>query len=335
MKKNYYNLDICKYLFSIIIIILHLRPFKDTNIFLDMTFNNVISRICVPFFLFVSGYFISKKGTDYFKKYLKSNIKVYMKWNLIYIPFLLLFAYINREHVIRYIEYYNIFENLYFYIPLGLLVVIFYTGTFYHLWYFPALIMSVYILDKLKKINVNVLLFISLVFLLLGATETYYGLLPSSIRLLLDNYYNIFITSRNFLFFSLFYIFFGYTVGIKGIKINKKPNRLIISVVLLYLEALLLRNTNRLNSNIMIMSIPLIYYLFIYLISVPDIFKFKFKESFRDLSKYYYLLNPAILILLHPIIKYTSINIYISIIITVLVLIITHVVSKIFIKKQI
>ena len=58
-KLNYDNIDFFRYIFSIIIIILHMRPFLGTSDQLDLTFNNIISRICVPFFFVVTGYFVA------------------------------------------------------------------------------------------------------------------------------------------------------------------------------------------------------------------------------------------------------------------------------------
>jgi len=47
---NYQNLDILKYISAILIIILHLRPFINFSEQLDLAFNNIITRICVPIF---------------------------------------------------------------------------------------------------------------------------------------------------------------------------------------------------------------------------------------------------------------------------------------------
>lgn len=50
-KVYYQNLDILKYISAILIIILHLRPFINSSNQLDLAFNNIIKRICVPIFL--------------------------------------------------------------------------------------------------------------------------------------------------------------------------------------------------------------------------------------------------------------------------------------------
>ena len=52
-KLNYQNLNILKYISSILIIILHLRPFLNYSNELDLAFNNIITRICVPIFFII------------------------------------------------------------------------------------------------------------------------------------------------------------------------------------------------------------------------------------------------------------------------------------------
>ena len=96
-------------------------------------------------------------------------------------------------------------------IPIVLLIVIVYTGIYYHLWYFPAVIFSLLLLSKWKKkFDAKYVLIISFILLLFGATETYYGALPSGFQKLLIYYYNIFFTTRNFLLLGLFYVVLGY-----------------------------------------------------------------------------------------------------------------------------
>lgn len=49
-KTNYENLDILKYISAILILILHLRPFINFSDVLDLAFNNIVTRVCVPVF---------------------------------------------------------------------------------------------------------------------------------------------------------------------------------------------------------------------------------------------------------------------------------------------
>ena len=71
-KLNYQNLNILKYISSILIIVLHLRPFLNFSNELDLAFNNIITRICVPIFFIITGYFVAKKEKEN-KNYIKES----------------------------------------------------------------------------------------------------------------------------------------------------------------------------------------------------------------------------------------------------------------------
>lgn len=68
-KLNYQNLDILKYLSSILIIVLHLRPFFNFSNELDLAFNNIVTRICVPIFFYNNWLFCCEKGASKSKLY--------------------------------------------------------------------------------------------------------------------------------------------------------------------------------------------------------------------------------------------------------------------------
>lgn len=286
----YEHLDVLKYVMSILIIILHLRPFLGYSNELDLTFNNIITRICVPIFFLITGYFTAQKEKqrpNYIHDYIKKSIPLYLTWSAIYLPILLptIWPYLAPIPL----------PLLILLAPLALLVALLYSGVYYHLWYFPALFFSLLLLSKWKqKWPVQWLLLISFVLLLFGATETYWGIIPTSIQEWLAYYYHIFFTTRNCLFFGLFYVVLGYMMGQK--KALYTPyclEKLILSIFFLIFEAILLHDTDRLNSNILLSCIPLVYYLFIATLYFPHIHIQHF--PFRTLSKYYYLLHPFII----------------------------------------
>ncbi len=338
-KLNYQNLNILKYISAILIIILHLRPFLNFSDELDLAFNNIITRICVPIFFVITGYFVAKKeknNRNYIKDYIKKIIPLYLFWSLLYVPVIISTIIEYLPSISIYISKININPIALIVIsilllPIILLIALCYTGVYYHLWYFPALIFSLLVLSKWKKkLNIKILLIISFMLLLFGATETYYGILPSSIKNLLSYYYNIFFTTRNFLFFGLFYVVLGYQLGKKE-KIYSKYCfvKLIVSFFLLTFEAILLHDSNRLNSNILLSCVPLTYYLFISSIYITNNMKLKFQ--FGNYSKYYYLIHPMIIFYLSLIFKNIADYPFLNIII---VLLITHIISNLIIKFQ-
>ena len=338
-KMFYSNLDILKYISSILIIILHLRPFLNISNELDLAFNNIITRICVPIFFIITGYFVAKKEKDnlnYIDHYIKKTIPLYLIWSLLYLIFLIAIGIPYIPSVLDFlsslhIPLYLLIIGCIVLLPLVLVIALAYTGVYYHLWYFPAVIFSLLLLKKWKnKHSIKPLLVISFILLLFGATETYYGVLPLSIQELLSYYYHIFFTTRNFLFFGLFYVVLGYFMGSKKELYSKNCfAKLIVTFFLLIFEAILLHDTNRLDSNILISCVPLTYYLFISSIYISNHMKIKFQ--FGNFSKYYYFIHPIIILILSLLIPNIHDYPYFNIL---LVLFITHILSFIIIQLK-
>ena len=338
-KLYYQNLNVLKYISSILIIVLHLRPFLNFSNELDLAFNNIVTRICVPIFFMITGYFVAKKekkNKNYIKDYIKKTIPLYFVWSLLYIPVVVGTIIQYLPIINEYVSKINIALPLLIILsvillPIIVLVALCYTGIYYHLWYFPAIIFSLLVLKKWKKgFNIKYLLMISFILLLFGATETYYGTLPLSVKRIVSYYYNIFFTTRNFLFFGLFYVVLGYYLGTKK-KIYSKYCflKLIVSFFLLTFEAILLHDTTRLNSNILLSCIPLTYYLFISSIYITNNTKSNFQ--FGVYSKYYYLIHPMVIFLISLVFRNINYYPYLNILI---VLLITHIASVLIIKLK-
>ena len=338
-KIYYKNLDILKYISAILIILLHLRPFYNHYESLDFLFNNIITRICVPIFFAITGYFIAKKSkedSNYHKGFIHKTTQLYLSWSILYIPILIGYAFQHMDTIQSYIINLQLDLSLMlllsiFILPIFLTVVLLYSGVYYHLWYFPALMISIIVLKKWEKVfSIKSLLWISFILLLFGATETYYGVFPIQIQDLLSIYYSIFFTTRNFLFFGLFYVVLGYYMGSKGVLYSRNCFvKLLLSFLLLFIETSLLHGTNRLNSNILLSCIPLTYYIFISCIYITNTSKTKF--SFSGYSKYYFLIHPMIIFLLSfvwkGIIDYPFFSIF-------LILFLTHVLSFMIMKYK-
>ena len=308
-QLQYQNLDLFRFLSSIIIIVLHVRPFFTVSYEIDMAINNIIGRICVPFFFFISGYFAAKqeqKKPDYIRSYIRSMIPVYLLWSAVYLPWSLSLAapYIQQvSGLLCTIGLPTAIQNLLLLllVPLAVIVALLYSGVYYHLWYFPALLLSMLVLRWWKrKYSLRVLLTVSFVLLLFGATETYYGFCGQFFQSLLHYYYAVFFTTRNFLFFALFYVTLGYWMGKQEQPASSLCFlKLLLSIAALVGEGMLLQTTQRLDSNILLACVPLVYYLFSCLlytnIHVPQLSEI----PFRAISKYYYLVHPLMILFVH------------------------------------
>ena len=308
-QLQYQNLDLFRFLSSIIIIVLHVRPFFTVSYEIDMAINNIIGRVCVPFFFFISGYFAAKqeqKKPDYIRSYIRSMIPVYLLWSAVYLPWSLSLAapYIQQvSGLLCTIGLPTAIQNLLLLllVPLAVIVALLYSGVYYHLWYFPALLLSMLVLRWWKrKYSLRGLLTVSFVLLLFGATETYYGFCGQFFQSLLHYYYAVFFTTRNFLFFALFYVTLGYWMGKQEQPASSLCFlKLLLSIAALVGEGMLLQTTQRLDSNILLACVPLVYYLFSCLlytnIHVPQLSEI----PFRAISKYYYLVHPLMILFVH------------------------------------
>lgn len=323
---NTSNLDILKYISALIIIILHIKPFYKYNSTLDFIFNDLISKICVPLFFTITGYFICKKEHDnpkYIKNYLKKILIIYLVWSLIYLPVSIKYS---AEYAV------NVAHPFYFdksKIIYSLVVGILYSGLFYHLWYFPALILAVILLYILKKkINIKIILLVSFILLIIGSFESYYGLLPYNIKNIFDSYLNIFYTTTNGLFFGLFYISLGYYLGsMKKINFKASYILLLFFTFLLVVEAKTITYVTSSRGDILI-TVPLfivcLFNSFIYISS-----KIKNTIKLRELTKYYYLIHPLVIVIYIIIAKGKIDNPLIKI---PCILVTTHLLSVIVIK---
>lgn len=334
---GYENIDLVKYIFAIFIVVLHFRPFLYSSNPLDLAFNNILTRICVPFFFLTTGFFVAKKeltNKAYISSYIKRMIPFYLVWSLLYFPIVIGTFIAFLPQIQTYLAHLHLsiailLPLLPLLLPVIILIALCYTGVYYHLWYFPAVLLSLLVLKFWKQhFSVQSLFIISFILLLFGVTESYYGIFPTTVQKWLSYYYNIFFTTRNFLFFGLFYVVLGYKLGQKKDPYAKHiVTKLLLSILLLIAEGILLQTTTRLNSNILLACVPLLYYLFLFFLYCRPLCSSKWSHTFRDLSKYYYLIHPAILFFFIPPILQKSTNLSSSFFFLFLILLLTHLCS--------
>lgn len=341
-QLQYQNLDLFRFLSSIMIIILHVRPFFAVSAETDMAINNIIGRICVPFFFLISGYFAAKqeqKKPDYIRSYIRSMIPVYLLWSAVYLPWSLSLAapYIEQVQGMLPAALPFVVQRLLLLllIPLAVIIALLYSGVYYHLWYFPALLLSMLVLRWWKrKHSLKVLLAVSFVLLLFGATETYYGFCGQFFQSLLHYYYAVFFTTRNFLFFALFYVTLGYYMGKQQQPASSLCFlKLLLSIAALIGEGLLLQTTERLDSNILLACVPLVYYLFSCLLYTNIRLSWISELPFRTISKYYYLVHPLMILFVHAWFPQVD-SIWLALIKVVCVLCCTHVCSLLLMQMK-
>ncbi|MDI9311840.1 MAG: acyltransferase family protein [Limnohabitans sp.] len=185
MRNN--NLDILKVVMAFLVVALHIFPvskIEGVEGFISFEIASGITRIAVPTFFLISGYFLRNKLNDmaYLWKYAKRILLLYIIWQLIYLP-----------DLIR-------FYNLDWFSKTSMLLKLFYG--YWHLWYLLATVISVGLLFVSRNFSVKVKSSIAFILLFFGYLFQI-GIQSNFIHNLdLQFLYEIIGTTRNFLFFG-------------------------------------------------------------------------------------------------------------------------------------
>lgn len=123
------TVDLFRVLCAILVIIIHTKPFLDTNEEMAFLWIDVLPRIAVPFFFCIAGYyFIFDTAKDKRKtiRYLKKQFLLYFQWSILYF----LIGMISALQQGKSILYYTVDSVIGFVLY----------GTRYHLWFYPVLL---------------------------------------------------------------------------------------------------------------------------------------------------------------------------------------------------
>ncbi|OOB81938.1 hypothetical protein BZL53_13000 [Flavobacterium columnare] len=183
MRNN--NLDVLKIIMAFLVIALHIFPVsKVTGIegLISYEIASGITRIAVPTFFLISGYFLRNKLNDkpYLWKYAKRILLLYVVWQFIYLP-----------DLIR-------FYNLGWFSKSDMILKLIYG--YWHLWYLLATTIAVGLLYLLRNLSTAIKTKLILFLLILGYS---FQIGIQSNRLDLMFLYEIIGTTRNYLFFAL------------------------------------------------------------------------------------------------------------------------------------
>lgn len=285
-KRSYGGLDAFKLLAAMLVIAIHTSPLASYSVGADFFLTRILSRLAVPFFFMVTGQFIlssfmndTKSSFAAVWRYIKKVLCLYGISILIYIP---IGTYAGHYKDIR---------------PFLLLRMLVFDGTFYHLWYFPALILGILLLCLLRRALPVPAVFVIAVFLyligLLG--DSYYGLIAgvSPVSAIYAWGFNIFTYTRNGLFFAPLFLLMGACISHTGIK-KPLPNLagFILFFIIMAAEGFTLRHLCLQRHDSMYLSLPFCIY-FLYRLLCRDR---KAKKFCRKTATWIYILHPAMII---------------------------------------
>jgi len=284
--KQKLNLDTYRLIASLLIIAIHVYPFLTVNKNLEFIFTHIFCRIGVPFFLMLTGNFIlpkSLENIDNLKNYIKKIITIYIISIIIYIPINVYTGVLKNTNIIN------------------ILKMILIDGTMYHLWYFPALILGLWItyflIKKLKNKSCIIILITLFIIGLLG--DSYYGLTENIkyLKIIYEYIFKIFNYTRNGLFYVPIFLYEGYSLKKQNKNNNNKKN-IIISLTfltLMIIEGIILHHYElQKHDSMYIFLIPLMYYIFKTLINN----NYGKKENLRKISTILYIMHPFFIVLI-------------------------------------
>ncbi|MDH6363357.1 hypothetical protein M2139_000223 [Enterococcus sp. PF1-24] len=274
MKKNshYQYLHLAQFIGAILVVAVHSGTLTN-NPQLHFFLKNILGRIAVPFFIVNNAFFFRSKPTERKTDWFIRICKTYLLWSVIYLP--LGFQYLQQN--------FNLKPLLY--LP-ALFVGLLYTGIYYHLWYFPALLLAVVLVTKLVKKFGYFKSFIFLSFLYsLGAVETYSAFFTNSdIQNILDFLFSIILTTRNGLFFSSIFVLIGFLIADYQDKFAENRTKLLSGVIILpviiLIESLAIYHHQGMDKNFFFYLLPLM------LVGFPLMITPSRKKWFPSLRKY-------------------------------------------------
>ena len=268
--KKFPALDDFRLLAVILVVANHTRS-ADSEFLWLLT---VLRRVAVPFFIMVSGYFLARGNWRSTGKFLKKTAMLYGVGILLYLPLNYYAGQLSFDFFRRAI----------------------FDGSFYHLWYLPALLLGTPIAYYLTRFKPEAAIPIAGILYLIGlGGESYYGLV-SGIPVLSTFYNGIFLVfdyTRN----GLFYVPLFLLLGAAGIIFRRKIAviGLLCSLTALIVEALLLHHSGIQRHDSMYLFFPfLMVFLFSLLLEVNE----GERRSLRQLTTVVYMIHPWCLVLI-------------------------------------
>ena len=203
MQKNpLYNtssISFFQYLFAIAVILVHSGRLTSYEP-LHFGLKSMLGRLAVPFFIVCASFFLkhSLGNSKKMKAYLVKIVKTYLFWSFVYLPYAWLFF--SSLHLPIYL------------FPAGVFVALVYLGMCYQLWYIPAFLLGLFLVNQLvKRLGMVWTGLITFLLYCWGLIETYSAYLDTTSLLKgYQLYSNLFFTARNGLFYTPIFIYMGY-----------------------------------------------------------------------------------------------------------------------------
>ncbi|MCI8408885.1 MAG: acyltransferase family protein [Lachnospiraceae bacterium] len=295
--KKFAGIDYFRFVAAFMVIAIHISPFAIWNKDVDYLLTYCLGRIAVPFFLMTTGYFVLAPfvKTNFQKKhsihkYITKNTILYLSATLFYIPLALYSG--NLPHSIG-----------------EFLKQLFFDGTFYHLWYFPAAIIGCILLIFLLKKSIGTAVIFSVIAYVIGLFgDSYYGIVKDVpfLSSLYDGIFHISSYTRNGIFFAPIFILLGVVLANPQFHCQTHICKIgfVLSLLLMFLEGFLTYSLGLQKHNSMyFLLIPTMYFMFQLLLYFPQQ---QVPIWLRNGSMLLYIIHPAVIVVVRGIAKITK-----------------------------
>lgn len=320
-KRIYPAINSFKLLAALFVIMIHTSPLTSVSPEADYVLTRIIARTAVPFFFMVTGFFVLPKALADPGR----GLRYLRRIGLIYLASMILYFPVNL--------YAGQLKGAGFG---GILKMILTDGTFYHLWYLPALLLGFALVwAGLNYLPFKIVFPASVLLYLAGLPgDSYYGFLKegSVLQTVYNGIFHVSSYTRNGLFYAPVFLVLGYAVSLqysreclgKNSEKNSTAKRTVllrkpsfslaaagfgICSALLLAEGITLKILNVQRHDSMYLSlVPLMYFLFCLLLEGkgPD----PMKRLPGDLPLLIYVLHPMFLILVRGFAGVTGLTIF-------------------------
>ncbi len=285
MKKKL-NIDIVRFIVSIFVITIHTFPLAQWSETIDYAFTRVLFRLCVPFFLMITGYFLIDGALEDKKKLVKQTKKIVILYaisTIIYLPIMVYNGY---------------FENFSLWLFLRELFV---DGLYYHLWYFPASIVGLWLLYfALKKFQLKTILIACMGLYLVGLLgDSYYGFFVNNsvFKGFFDFVFTLSFYTRNGLFYAPMFLSIGYFVKKKkNVDVKKSAILGLVFTGAMMVEGMFLYRLGvPRHTSMYLFLVPASRYIFEALMGTEP----RSNVFFRNVSSWVYIIHPFFIVAVH------------------------------------
>lgn len=282
---DYVGIDRFRIAAAVMVIAIHTSPLLSFSKAGDMVLTGILARVAVPFFFMATGFFLFQGGganSFSYMKFLRKNMLLYGAAILLFLPLSIYAGHFNQSP----------------FLP-ELLKDIVFNGTFYHLWYFPAVMLGVGVVVILQRyLRFQTAFTISFVLYLVGLLgDSYYGFSSQApfIREVYHILFQCFDYTRNGLFFTPVYLMLGIFLSKrKPLPLSQCIPGLSVSLSLLLAEGLLLHYFSAPRHDSMYLMLPVTMYFLFQLLLLP---KGQAVKTRRTVSLLIYLIHPWCIVL--------------------------------------